>query len=356
MRSARGAVMREDRSLLAEAYSSALADYLGESGEAALSRAYELGRLALCQGLGVLDVAAIYRDALSVVVHAAGAEPRRFSQAAEFFFESLAPFEMTLRGYWDANDRLKTLNHTLARQNVELVNAKQSAEAARRELESFSYSVAHDLRAPLRHVDGFSQVLLEDSSANLDEKARDSLRRVRAAAQRMAELIDDLLQLSRVGRAEFRREPVDLSDLAGAVARDLEGTESRRHVRCTVEDGLMADGDVRLLRMVFENLLGNAWKFTSRVTEAAVEVGRVRSEIEPAFFVRDNGAGFDSAYADRLFRPFQRLHSETEFPGTGIGLATVQRIIQRHGGRIWAEGEVGAGATVYFTIPPIDLL
>ncbi len=231
-------------------------------------------------------------------------------------------------------------------------------ERKNKELEAFSYSVSHDLRAPLRSIDGFSNALLEDYAGTLDEKGRHYLDRVREGAQRMGELIDDLLQLSKVGRAELQRMRVDLSALARAVATELQRATPERGVRVLIEDGLVADADRRLLQVVLENLLGNAWKFTTTVPDAVIECGVSLREGVPTYFVRDNGAGFDMAHAERLFRPFQRLHSEAKFPGTGIGLATVHRIVDRHGGRVWAESAVEKGATFLWTLPasrPVSL-
>ncbi|MBI2388158.1 MAG: PAS domain S-box protein [Deltaproteobacteria bacterium] len=237
------------------------------------------------------------------------------------------------------------------RMQRELVAAKEATEAANAELEAFSYSVAHDLRAPLRSIDGFSQALLEDYAGVLDDEGSKYLRYVREAAQLMAQLIDDLLNLSRVTRAELVRERVDLSALASSMLARLASTYPGRDVEAIVEDGLMVEGDPRLLAVALDNLLGNAWKFTSKRARARIELGAVTRDGAPTFFVRDNGAGFDMTYANKLFGVFQRLHSMTEFEGTGVGLATVQRIIRRHGGRVWAEGEVGVGATLYFTLP-----
>jgi light-regulated signal transduction histidine kinase (bacteriophytochrome) len=223
--------------------------------------------------------------------------------------------------------------------------------AANRELEAFSYSVSHDLRAPLRSIDGFSQAVLEDYADKLDEPGRDHLNRVRAATQRMGQLIDDLLKLARVTRAEIRPTTVDLSALAANVLAELQKNEPGRRVEYRIEPGLTAEGDARLLRVVLDNLLGNAWKFAGKTANARIEFGATRgSDGTPSYFVRDNGAGFDMAYANKLFSAFQRLHSMNEFPGTGIGLATVQRIILRHGGTVRAEGRPGAGATFYFTL------
>lgn len=230
-----------------------------------------------------------------------------------------------------------------------LVESNNALAATNEELEAFCYSVAHDLRAPLRGIQGFSQALLEDFSASVDAKGQDYLQRVSAAALRMSELIDDLLNLSRISRASLTRVPVDLSTLAAKIARD-QAQHHAHPVDITIADGLSANADARLVQIVLENLLGNAYKFTAKTAAAYVEIGRAEIDGGP-FFVRDNGAGFDEAYASKLFAPFQRLHSEKEFAGTGIGLATVQRIVRRHGGRTWARSALGAGTTIYFTLP-----
>jgi PAS domain S-box-containing protein len=218
------------------------------------------------------------------------------------------------------------------------------------ELEAFSYSVSHDLRAPLRSIDGFSQILLEDYRDKVDAEGQDSLRRIRNASQNMAQLIDALLQLSRVMRSDLRREPVDLSVLALSTAAMIQKADPARRVRLRVVNGLQADGDRRLLGVALQNLLQNAWKFTARNSEATIELGSTKKDSQIAYYVRDNGVGFDMTYADKLFTPFQRLHAREQFEGTGIGLATVQRIIKRHGGKVWAEGEVDKGATFYFSL------
>src|SRR5207245_1963128 len=223
------------------------------------------------------------------------------------------------------------------RAEAEIKARTAQLEAANKELEAFSYSVSHDLRAPLRSIDGFSQALQEDYTARLDEEGRSHLRRVRAATQRMALLIDDLLHLARVSRAELKSAPVDLSALAQGVVAELRQGEPRRAVEFVCADKAQVRGDPALLRVVLENLLGNAWKFTTQRRPARIEFGVAQQDGASAYFVRDNGAGFDMTYADKLFGAFQRLHSAKEFEGTGIGLATVQRIIHRHGGRVWAE-------------------
>jgi len=222
-------------------------------------------------------------------------------------------------------------------------------EAANRELEAFSYSVSHDLRAPLRAIHGFSQALAEDYEGRLDEQGVRLLDRVRAAAERMGLLIDDLLELSRATRAEMAREPIDLTELARGIAAELVANEPHRNVNVRVADGLVTTADPPLLKLVLANLIENAWKFTGKLEQAVIEVGLAEATSE--FFVRDNGAGFDMAYVDKLFHPFQRLHPESEFKGTGVGLALVQRIVHRHGGRTRAEGNVGVGASFYFTLP-----
>jgi PAS domain S-box-containing protein len=226
--------------------------------------------------------------------------------------------------------------------------------AANEELEAFAYSVSHDLRAPLRGIDGFSQAVLEEYSESLDETGRDYLVRLRSASQRMGNLIDDMLSLSRVSRVDLSKEQVDLSAIATSLAVELQDREPDREVEFVIHDGVTALGDLRFLSIVLENLLANAFKFTSKCATARIEFGRELVDGENAYFVRDDGVGFDMTYADQLFVPFQRLHTDTEFPGSGIGLATTRRIVGRHGGHVWAHGEVDHGATVYFTLGAID--
>jgi PAS domain S-box-containing protein len=465
---------RMDREILASEYSSALREYVTGAGEAALTRAYDLGRKAASAGVGVLELAMVHHEALLGLPPQGAGDRPSITMAAQFLAESLSPFEMTLRSY-QANARLLGLSETLAQQNAEidrareqlrtildattaviylkdadgryvfvnrqfqkvfglgreevigkadeevlprdlaemlrrddldalegrapreleetvpgidgphtyialkfplleargapyalccvatditerkradeaLKRAKEAAEDANRDLESFSYSVAHDLRAPLRHLDGFSQALLEDCAERLDARGQKYLRYIRESAQQMAQLIDDLLALSRVTRGDLHRVRVNLSAMAGAIAERLRAAEPGRRVDFVIQDDAWADGDARLLGVALENLMGNAWKFTGKRDHARIEFGQVRQGRSTVQFVRDNGAGFDMAHAGKLFGVFQRLHSSGEFEGTGIGLATVHRVIRRHGGRVWAEGAVDRGATFYFTL------
>ena len=237
------------------------------------------------------------------------------------------------------------------RASKDLEEANRELESANGELEAFSYSVSHDLRAPLRSIDGFSRILLEDYADRLDEEGEDFLGRVRAASKHMDTLIDDLLDLSRVSRGPLRREVIDLSVVATGIIQKLKASQPERKVRFIVEEGVVAFGDANLVAVALENLLGNAFKFTQKEDEATIEFGAI-SQLGGGvvYYVRDDGAGFDPRYADKLFGAFQRLHGPEEFEGTGIGLATVARIVHRHGGRVWAESEVGEGATFYFTL------
>jgi ligand-binding sensor domain-containing protein/signal transduction histidine kinase len=247
--------------------------------------------------------------------------------------------------------RVRSIQKRSLRLEKQVAERTAQLEAANRELEAFSYSVSHDLRAPLRGIDGFSQALLDDYAEKLDEEGRGHLHRVRSAAQRMGHLIDDMLRLAHINRSEMRWSEVNLSQMAGLVAAELKKSEPGRQVEFVIAPGCVAHGDADLLRIVLENVLGNAWKYTGRKPSARIEFGVQGTPDGPAYFVRDNGCGFDMKYVHQLFGTFQRLHDASQYPGTGVGLASVQRVIHRHGGRVWIEGKVDEGTTLHFTLP-----
>ncbi len=254
-----------------------------------------------------------------------------------------AELQEAIQRSWRAEEEIKALNRHLERRISELNDLNH-------ELETFSYTVSHDLRGPLSRIAGFSQALLESHLDQLDEKGRLYLNRIEHSARRMNDLVEDLLSLSRVTRVEMNRQMVDFSGMARAIASEMAAREPARRAEFTIEDGVYAWGDPVLLRSALLNLMENAWKFTRKHTAARIEFGTVQTEHGRAYFLRDDGAGFEQAQASRLFNAFQRLHKDSEFEGTGIGLATVDRIVRRHGGRIWAEGEIERGAVFYFTL------
>ena len=251
------------------------------------------------------------------------------------------------QGRLRVEEELRQLNQELEKR---VAGRTAQLEAANQELDSFAYSVSHDLRAPLRGINGFGAALLEDYGPSLDEQARMYVERIQAGCVRMGELIDDLLKMSRLSRGELNRQPVELSRLAAEIMAELQNATPERRAKVHIEEGLRANADPVLIRAVLENLLGNAWKFTAQVEEAAISLGKTEENGVATYHLRDNGAGFDMRHADKLFAVFQRLHSPGEFEGTGIGLATVQRIIHRHGGRIWAQAAPGQGASFFFTL------
>jgi PAS domain S-box-containing protein len=307
--------------------------------------------------ISVLVPAERAQEETAILEHLAKGEVERFDTVRRRKDGRHIDVSVTISPVRDAEGRVvgisKVARDITERRRVEeaLARAKDAAEDANRELEAFSYSVAHDLRAPLRGMNGFAQVLLDTYGDKFDAEGKDWLQEILLNAHKMAALIDSLLSLSRVTRSEMRRETVDLSAVCRASAFQLRATDPQRSVAIVVQERLDATSDPVLTRALIDNLLGNAWKFTSKVPAARIEFGATEKDGAPAFFVRDNGAGFDMAFAKKLFAPFQRLHTVEEFPGTGIGLATVQRIVRRHGGRTWAEGVVDAGATFYFTLP-----
>ncbi len=248
-----------------------------------------------------------------------------------------------------AEEEVRRLNEEL---ELRVDRRTHELEAANRDLDSFAYSVSHDLRAPLRSIDGFSLALLEDCSDKIDDMGKDYLHRIRRSAQRMAQLIDDLLQLSRIVRRELTRQPVNLSRETREILCHLQEQNPERKVELFIEEGLTDEADPTLIRVVLQNILENAWKYTSKATQARIELRKENHEDRPMYVIRDNGAGFSMAYVDKLFVPFQRLHSDDEFEGTGIGLAIVRRAIHRHGGTVSASGKIGEGACFRFTLGP----
>jgi light-regulated signal transduction histidine kinase (bacteriophytochrome) len=246
--------------------------------------------------------------------------------------------------------RLKETEDELRKQRDYLDKLVKDLEAANKELEAFSYSVSHDLRAPLRTIEGFIEMVLEDYSERLDEAGKDYLNRIRNASHNMSELIDAMLKLSRFSRAEIHQDRVDLSDLAKSIAEGFKQSQIERQTEFIIEPDLIVKGDMALLRVVLNNLLENAWKYTGKCPVTRIEIGSFVKNGEKVYFIKDNGVGFDMQYKDKLFQPFQRLHRDNEYKGTGIGLATVQRVIRRHNGNVWAESEVGKGTTFYFTL------
>lgn len=307
----------------------------------ARARAWDLGRDLVDAGIALPELSALHHQALAQLANEQALGPEALEAASVLFGEVVSVYELVARGYRDSNVALRRRNH-------ELEHAKEAVEAASRELEAFSYSVSHDLRVLLHSIDGFSRALEEDNASQLDEVGRSHLKRVREATRRMAGLIDDLLRLARISREQLCDEIVDLADLSRGIIERLQKGAPSRHVELSAPDHLMARGDPRLLAVAMENLLSNAWKFTSRRAVGHLEVGLLPGT--PVYFVRDDGAGFDMRHVARLFGAFVRLHTPQEFEGTGVGLATVQRIVLRHGGRIWAESAVDRGATFYFTL------
>ena len=292
------------------------------------------------------------------VLTAYASEPGFFDGEEVKLFDGLAADLSFALEAMQHDERRRAVEDELRRLSEELEQRvqerTQELRAANAELETFSYSVSHDLRAPLRAIDGFSQVLLSRDADKLDADGRHALERVRAGSERMGALIDDMLKLSRLSRRPMESADVELSALAADVVEDLRAAQPDRDVEVTIEPNVWARGDKEMLRVALQNLLDNAFKFTAQQQHARVQFGRTTQPGPATSFVRDNGVGFDMSDADKLFRPFERLHSESEFSGTGIGLATVQRVIARHGGRVSAEGAIGDGATFYFTLAPDD--
>lgn len=330
-------------------YGLALKSFLGGAGELVLHEAYELGRQAVNQGVGVIQIAAMHHEALAGILRdlSTPAEIAEATKSAALVeAEGLAVFEMAMRGYQEANGRLRALNAQLESRASEL-------EAANKELDAFAYSVSHDLRAPLRAIDGFSSIVLTEFGPQLPAAAQRYLRLVCDKTQQMGRLINDLLDFSRLGRQPLQKRPVDLANLVREVWAGLHAERAGRQVAFTLGALPSCQADPSLLRQVIVNLLGNALKYSRQRESAVIEVG-CRPAIDaaggPVYFVKDNGVGFDMKYVDKLFGVFQRLHRAEDYEGTGVGLAIAQRILHRHGGRVWAEAQVNEGATFFFTL------
>lgn len=340
-----------DRDDLPSAYVRALAAFVADPSEENLAQGYALGRRALSEGHALIEWAALHDGALSELA-LGPPDAHRFERAGVFFRESLTAFEMTQRGYVEANRWLERLNHELRHEVTEKQRVAAQLEQVNRDLEAFNDSVAHDLRAPARRIGGFADLLLGEQRPGLSEEAQQTAERIKVAGRKMTELIDGLIAVARTGRSDLTIGTVNLAARARAVIQTLRDAEPQRTVAVEIAEPLEARGDARLLGAVLDNLLRNAWKFTRDQPQARIELGADRTQTPCVYFVRDNGAGFNPAHGHRLFKVFQRLHNEEAFPGTGIGLATVERIIRRHGGRVWAEGVVGQGATIFFTVEP----
>ena len=337
-------------------YGAGLRAYLEEPRESALAAAYELGRAAMDSGAGVIDIVGAHAEAVGSILDGSPADAIS-ARSIPFLVECLAPLEMAHRGFIEANQALQTANADLELRTGQLQTANADLELrtgqlqmANKELESFAYSVSHDLRAPLRAIDGFSQTVLEDCAPLLDDAGRFAIERVRANAVRMGRLIDDMLHLARISHGELNPGPTDLGALASEIVAELREQQPDRNLDVRIAEGLVADVDPDFIRIALANLLSNAFKFTGNQAAPRIDFATETRDGEVVYYVRDNGAGFDMAYAEQVFRPFERLHAQDEFPGTGIGLATVQRVIRRHGGRIWADAAIGRGATFFFTL------
>lgn len=325
---------------IADTYALLLRRWSSGRTEESLELAYSLGRQAFLQGVGIVRLMDIHHEALaSLVADAAnGAEAERTVRDAGIVSaECVSVFEMILRGFEESNTVLKAANAKL--------------EEANEELDAFGYAVSHDLRAQVRTIDGYCSVLAELAAPRLDAESLAHLRVVQAATRRMGEIVEDLLRLSRAARSDLHIDEVDLTALVASVAETLARHQPERDVRVAVQSGMEAAGDARLLRIAFENLLGNAWKFTATARDPSVEVSQTDDEQMSVTTIRDNGVGFDMSQAERLFHPYQRLHNDPRFPGSGIGLATVRRIVERHGGRLSAQSRPGAGAAFTVALP-----
>jgi light-regulated signal transduction histidine kinase (bacteriophytochrome) len=329
--------------LFKQDYIQLLQRYLAEPSELLRQKAYELSRQAIECKINILDIMQVHHEQIAMILPSLPDNNGHYDTANEFLREVLVPFEIIYRSYRDANIKLIDLNQDLIKKSDELTTLNK-------ELAAFSYSVSHDLRAPLRAIMGFSQILVSDYADTLNNTAKDLIYRIHHSGNKMEQLIDGMLMLSRLSQQSMAIEDVDLAKITKSILDDLQKLEPERQVTFSSPESVIAKGDAKLLYVVLQNLLNNAWKFTRKKPTTSIELGVTEENNKPVYFIRDNGAGFDMDYADKLFSLFNRLHAENEFEGYGIGLATVQRIIHRHGGRIWAEGKVDEGATFYFVL------
>lgn len=330
----------------ARQYGMQLRAYLDDPSEEMLMSAYDLGRAALEGSAGLVGLVATHSEALRGIV-GDNSDAGPVALAARFITQCLAPLEMAYRGFMEANRSLQALNADLEARVRERTRELGETNA---ELKAFTYSVSHDLRAPLRAINAYSQILTKDAGPLLDEECRRALERLNVNALRMNQMVDDMLRLSRLARQELTRQHTDLSVLATEVVNELLEQQPDRDVAVRIEPGMEAEVDPGLLRIALTNLLGNALKFTRDQPVPRVTFGREAGEGEPVYVVSDNGPGFDPGEAERLFLPFRRLPSAESYPGTGIGLATVRRVMLKHGGRVWAEASPGLGARFAFTL------
>lgn len=331
-----------------KAYKAILQEYLARTDEDTLFRAYQLGHEAVAKGLGVLDIADIHQRVLDSLTHEMTAPDEIttvINQAHTFFREILSSFEMIHRGFRESTATVEELEARVQQRTTLL-------QETNKELDTFSYSVAHDLRAPLRAIDGFTRLLLDDFSSQLSDEGRRFLTIARTNTKKMTELLDNLLAFSRANRKKLATESmVNMKELARTVADDLLKREPNRSIVLNIHDVPSVPGSPAMMRQVLLNIISNAIKFTRGLPHPVIEIGSVMREGEQVFYVKDNGVGFEMRNADKLFDAFQRLHPSENYEGAGVGLAIVRRIVHRHGGRVWAEAEPNKGATIYFTLP-----
>jgi len=361
---------------LTQRYNEIIYTYIEKSDERSLYDVSKFARICIGQNLGPETLVEMHSSVLFRIIEDRDIEVQELvAKANQVLLEAIMTYGLIYQGVLERKKSeyktLRTYSKKIEKQSeemkklyreLEISNAGTNAlykeldeknkqlQVVNKELEAFSYSVSHDLRSPLLSIDGFSQALLEDYYDKLDEQGKDFLKRIKTAIQRMGQLIDDLLLLSRTVRYEMIKENVNLSNIVKKISDELRQRDQKRNVEFVIKEGIIANCDERLLTMVLQNFIENAWKFTSKHKSAKIEFGVKNVEGRIVYYIKDDGAGFDIKYVNKLFNPFQRLHSTTEFKGTGIGLASIQRIIHRHSGDVWAEGEVEKGATFYFTL------